>query len=101
MLVGRLTKSKKRDKKYQMVFYKDGEKIRTTHFGSRGMSDFTIHEDPARKERYLLRHEKRENWDNIMTSGALSRWITWNKPTLYDSIKDTEKRFNIKIVSNI
>lgn len=30
------------------------------HFGSRGMSDFTLHKDEARKLRYINRHIKNE-----------------------------------------
>ena len=37
----------------------DGKK--SIHFGSRGMSDFTIHKDPERKERYIDRHSKHED----------------------------------------
>ena len=42
-------------KKLMAVFtYPDG-KTRTTHFGARGMSDYTKHGDKERMERYLLR----------------------------------------------
>ena len=60
------------------------------------MSDFTKHKDPERKERYLKRHKKNENWNNPLTAGALSRWILWNKPTLKASIEDFENRFKLK-----
>ena len=66
------------------------------HFGASGMSDFTKHKDPQRKERYLKRHKKNENWNNPLTAGALSRWILWNKPTLKASIEDFENRFKLK-----
>ena len=36
-----------------------------------------------------------------MTAGALSRWILWNKPTISGSLKDIQKRFNIKIKNQI
>ncbi len=83
-------------KKYTAVFSKDGKKIKTTHFGSKGMSDFTIHKDKARKQRYLDRHKKRENWESYMTAGSLSRYILWNKPTFKGSLRDFKKRFNLK-----
>ena len=83
-------------KKYTAVFSKDGKKIKTTHFGSKGMSDFTIHGDKARKQRYLDRHRKRENWESYMTPGSLSRYILWNKPTYKGSVRDFKKRFNLK-----
>jgi hypothetical protein len=37
-----------------------------------------------------------EDWNNP-SPGFFSRWLLWNKPSLKASIKDTEKRFNIKI----
>tara|TARA_R110001592_G_scaffold153500_6_gene382001 strand:+ start:910 stop:1215 length:306 start_codon:yes stop_codon:yes gene_type:complete len=72
------------------------KKIKTTHFGSAGMSDFTINKDKKRKDRYLARHATRENWKAPMTAGALSRWILWNKPTLKGSIMDYKKRFKMR-----
>ena len=72
------------------------KKIKTTHFGQKGSSDFTINKDKERKQRYLTRHEKRENWDDYMTAGSLSRWILWNKPTLKASISDYKRRFKLK-----
>jgi len=89
--------STQKTKKLMAIFYDDnGKKIKTTHFGSAGMSDYTIHKDKERKERYLDRHRKRENWNDPMTAGALSRWILWNKPTLQGSIRDYKKRFKLK-----
>lgn len=83
-------------KKFTAIFFKDGKKVKTTHFGAFGMSDFTIHKDPKRKERYLKRHRKREKWNDFMTAGSLSRWILWNKTTLESSINDYLKRFKLK-----
>ena len=89
--------STQKTKKLMAIFYDDnGKKIKTTHFGSAGMSDYTIHKDKERKERYLDRHRKRENWNDYMTAGSLSRWILWNKPTLKASIVDYKKRFKLK-----
>lgn len=85
-----------KNKKLKAIFYDGDKKIKTVQFGSKGMSDFTIHKDKERKQRYLDRHRKRENWNDPMTAGALSRWILWNKPTLEGSIKDFKKRFKLK-----
>lgn len=68
-------------------------RTKTIHFGAAGMSDYTKHKDPHRKQRYINRHRKRENWNNPMTAGALSLHILWNKPTLKASIADYKKRF--------
>jgi len=89
--------STNKNKKYMAIFFDDNNKrIKTTHFGSKGMSDFTINKDKERKERYLKRHQKRENWESYMTAGSLSRYLLWNKPTLKGSIRDYKKRFNLK-----
>ena len=92
-----IEKATAKNKKYKAIFYDDqGKKLKTVQFGSEGMSDFTIHKDKERKQRYLDRHMKRENWNDPMTAGALSRYILWNKPTLDASIKDFKKKFNLK-----
>ena len=89
--------STRKDKKYMAIFTDDeGKKVKTTFFGSAGMSDFTKHKDEARKKLYLDRHRKRENWNDYMSAGALSRWILWNLPTLKASIADYKKRFKLK-----
>ena len=84
-------------KKLMAIFYKDGKKIKTTQFGSKGMSDYTIHKDDKRKELYLKRHKKNENWNDYMSAGSLSRFLLWNKKTLKASLLDYLKRFKLKI----
>lgn len=85
-------------KKFKAIFYKDGKKVKTVPFGALGSSDFTKHKDKDRKQNYLVRHRARENWNDPMTAGALSRWILWNKPSLKDSISDYLKRFKLKLI---
>ena len=89
-----IKKSTNPKKKYMAVFYENGKRIKTTHFGCAGMSDYTKHKDPARKQRYMNRHKATEDWSKPMSAGALSRYILWNKPTLKASISDYKKRFN-------
>ena len=69
------------------------------HFGDNRYEDYTMHGDDKRKASYLARHWK-ENWSKkgIHSSGFWSRWLLWNKSTIKSSIKDIEKRFNVKIV---
>lgn len=87
-----LRKSSNPDKKYDA--FVEGKKV---SFGAKGYSDFTQHKDNERKQRYLDRHRKNENWNDITTAGSFSRWILWNKPTLKESIKSMESKFNIDI----
>jgi len=92
-----IKKSTNPKKKLMAIFYDDNKKkVKTIHFGSAGMSDFTIHKDKERKARYLTRHKKRENWSIPMTAGSLSRWILWDKPDLQKSINSYMKRFKLK-----
>ena len=91
-----IKKSTKEGKKLMAIFKLENGKKKTTHFGSAGQSDYTIHKDDERKKRYLARHRKNENWSAPMTAGALSRWILWNKKSKAASISDYKKRFKIK-----
>jgi len=68
-----------------------------TSFGALGYEDYTQHGDKKRKQLYLNRHRKNEDWSNPKTAGALSRWILWNKPTLEESINNYIKKFNMHI----
>ena len=93
-----LTKSKKPDKKYDARI--DGKK--TASFDQKGASDFTKHKNTERKERYIDRHKKNEDWtkSGVKTAGFWSRHILWAKPTLKQSIDDINKRFknlNVKM----
>ena len=90
----KLSRSEKPDKKFKV---KVGD--RTIHFGSKGMSDYTINQDPNRKRLYIKRHRSRENWNKsgIQTAGFWSKHLLWNKPTLDESIRDIEKRFHVII----
>jgi len=82
-------------KKMVARFKEDGKTIRTVRFGAAGMSDFTLNKDEDRKQRYLDRHKKNENWNDKFSAGALSRWILWNKTSLSASIADYKKRFGL------
>jgi hypothetical protein len=61
------------------------------------MSDFTIHKDEQRKQRYINRQKNNEHWSKsgIDTAGFWSRWLLWNKPTIKESYIDIKRRFNI------
>ena len=80
-----------------MIERPDGKTVR---FGDVRYEDYTIHKDTQRKQRYLARHKKRENWTigGVSTAGFWSRWLLWNKPSVTQSIKDIEERFGIRVV---
>lgn len=91
-----LLKSNRKGKKFMVFNVETGKVI---HFGSKPYSDMTIHKNEDIKKRYIFRHRKNENWEKsgIDSAGFWSRYILWNLPSLDGSIKDTEKRFGIKI----
>ena len=93
-----LSKSSRKDKKW-MVETQEGK---TIHFGGAGYEDFTIHKNLARKTSYTVRHIN-EDWtkSGIDTAGFWAKNLLWNKPTLEGSIRDTERKFDIKIIRNI
>ena len=93
-----ISKSKKADKKYDAVI--DGKK--TISFGQKGASDMTLHKDKDRKQAYMNRHKKRENWgaSGVDTAGFWSKNLLWNKDTLKGSVDDINKKYrsiNIKL----
>jgi hypothetical protein len=98
-----ISRSSNPEKKLMAIFKdNDGNKIKTTHFGQRGASDYTKHGEKERMERYLERHgggtttSTKEDWKDPTTAGALSRWILWNKPSLSASFADYKRRFGLK-----
>jgi hypothetical protein len=91
-----IKKSTNEKKKYMAVFYDGKKKVKTTHFGAAGMSDYTKHKDPVRKQRYINRHKANENWNNYMSAGSLSRYILWGETTLRASIQKYKNKFNLQ-----
>jgi hypothetical protein len=91
----KLRRSTDKRKKFDaIIFGRDGPG-KLVRFGARGYSDYTKHKNPERKERYLVRHKKNEDWTlgGIETAGFWARWILWGEPTLQKSIKMLQKKF--------
>lgn len=80
-------------KKFRVTF----EDNTHVDFGGKGYSDYTIHKDPERMRRYMIRHQKRENWgvSGIHTPGFWSRWLLWSEPSLEGAKKSMSKKFNL------
>lgn len=90
-----LQKSRSPNKKFMVTV--DSTNV---NFGAKGYSDYTKHKNKSRMRRYEKRHKSRENWkkSGMRSAGFWSKWILWNKPGFLESIKDTQKRFGVKIV---
>jgi CRISPR/Cas system-associated protein endoribonuclease Cas2 len=87
-------KLKSGKKKYEITFEKNG-KTYVRKFGAAGMSDFTVHKDRERRERYISRHKKDLRTGDPMKPGYLSMYILWNKPSLKASLADYKRRLNV------
>lgn len=86
-----ITQSDRKDKRYLATFH-NGTKI---HFGSKGQA-YIDHMDKTKRENYLKRHIKRENWDDPYTAGSLSKHILWGSSSnINKNISDFKKRFNV------
>ena len=99
-----LRKSDRPGKKFR-VSITDNGRTKTIYFGQAGAMDFIkwsgIDTKKAleRRTNYINRHRARENWSKsgINTAGFWAKHILWNRPTLSQSIDDTERSFDIKI----
>ena len=93
--------SSNKDKKLMATFERDNGRQITTHFGASGYMDYTkfYKQDKElakqKREKYLERHRKNENWNDPTSAGALSRWILWSEPTIESAISKFKKRFNL------
>ena len=93
-----ITKSNKRFKKYDAII----SDHHLVSFGDNRYQDYTMHKDTLRKDHYINRHKKNENWNDYTTPGFYSRWILWNLPSLEESVRDTMIRFpHLKITLRI
>ena len=64
-----IKKSTNSNKKLMAIFYDDsGKKIKTTHFGSSGYTDYIKSGgDDERKKRYIARHSNgKEDWNLLI-----------------------------------
>jgi hypothetical protein len=93
MVTVQLKKLASGPKKYQVIF-PDGSSVK---FGGRGYSDYTVHKDPERMRRYLIRHQKRENWSNKKSAGFWSRWLLWSAPTLSGAKRIIKNKFGLTV----
>jgi Family of unknown function (DUF5754) len=87
------------DGKHKYYIITDSNK--KVYFGAAGMSDYTIHKDEARKQRYINRHKNgHENWtkSGINTAGWWSLKYLWSYPTkeeAYNHIKQDLKKWGV------
>jgi hypothetical protein len=94
-----LSVKKDTDGKHKLVaVFKNKEtgRSKTIHFGAKGYDDYTLKKDKQQKEKYLARHKTRENWNNPLTAGSLSKHILWGDSTsVKTNISDFKKKFKL------
>ena len=66
------------------------------HFGDVRYSDYLLHNDDERKRQYLARHQH-EDWTNPHTASFWSRFVSWNKPTMRESLREIKRIFGIDV----
>lgn len=89
-----LHRSDKKNKKYYVVGPNSKKKI---YFGAAGYSDYTKNKSDIKRNAYIARHKVNENFNDLNSAGAWSRWILWEKKSLNEAIKNMERKFNIVI----
>ena len=82
-------KSDKPDKKYYIIT-NTGKRV---YFGAVGYEDFTTHKDEERKQRYIVRHKKNEDWTDINTPGFWSYHYLWEFPTKKAAYENIKKKY--------
>jgi hypothetical protein len=88
----KIEKSTRAGKRF-MATYANGKVV---HFGQAGGQTYIDHGDKAKREAYLVRHKKRENWNDPYSPGALSRWLLWgDSVNLMDNIASFKRRFSV------
>ena len=75
-------------------FYRITKEDKKVYFGQANASDFTIHKDEARRQRYKARH-KNEDWtkSGIDTAGFWSFRYLWSYPTKQEAYKHIKAQF--------
>lgn len=89
-----ITISNRKNKKYNAVS-DDGLNV---HFGDNRYQDYTQTKDDKKRNAYIRRHVKRENWTDETTAGFWSTYLLWNKPTLKESAEYIQKLLNRRVI---
>jgi hypothetical protein len=89
-------KSDRPDKKLMAIFTKDNGRTKTTHFGAKGMDDYTITKNKEQRKRYRERHKKDLKTGDYTRAGFLSYYILWGPYTSRkENIASYKRRFNL------
>ncbi len=88
--------SRTRGKKFDIYVRTDGGGMKRVSFGAVGYSDYTIHKDKARRERYRSRH-RNDRITDPTAPGFWSWWVLWGESTdPKKALAQTKRKFNLK-----
>jgi hypothetical protein len=74
-------------------FYIINDQNQKVYFGDSRYEDFTTHKDEERKQRYIARHKKNENFYDINSPSFWSRFYLWEKPTKKEAYENIKKKY--------
>ena len=80
MKLVKVERSSRSSKKYVATFKIDG-KTKEIHFGSATSKTYLDHHDTKKRENYIKRHAVRENFNDPLTAGSLSKHLLWGRTT--------------------
>jgi len=77
-------------------FETDTGRTKTTHFGAKGMDDYTKTHDKEQRARYRARHEKDLKSGDPTKAGFLSYYLLWGESTnLQTNLASYRKKFSL------
>ena len=83
-------------KKWDAIFLNDRGKEKRVSFGKSGRKDYVDHNDKDLREIYDKKYKKKENWRDLMSRGALDKWVLNNKQSFNSGFRDYKSRLNGK-----
>ncbi len=92
----RVERTPNQSKAFRAIFKLDNDKEKRVTFGT--SSNYVLNPDKTNKDRenYLKRHKTREDWEDPLTAGSLSRWILWgDSRNLNKNISTFKKKFKL------
>tara|TARA_R110000765_G_scaffold271585_5_gene370353 strand:- start:1840 stop:2136 length:297 start_codon:yes stop_codon:yes gene_type:complete len=93
-----IEKGTAKNKKLKAIFYDEKDKkIKTTQFGDKRYSDYTITKDKAQRSRYRSRHKGSLSKTDFYSPAHLSYYILWgDSSSRATNIKQYKKMFKLK-----
>jgi hypothetical protein len=85
-----------KNKKWRINLTLDNGRTKTIYIGDKRYEDYTQHGDSQRRANYLNRHQKTEDWNNILSPGAWSRYLLWGPyKTITENLAYVRNKFRI------